>query len=97
MPERKLKHGTGYNASKPPANTAYPPAQPADYVNQYTDYLDKIMVKNSPQSSVPYAPPAVMPQMQQSPLPGVSQYQNAYRAVLPRVNYNIPFKNGGVK
>ena len=97
MPTPPIKHGTGYDTSKIPSNSAdrQPRATLSNYTNPYTDYLDKIMIRNSPRTDVPYRPAPTMPAMEQSPLPGVSQYQNAYSAVLPRINYNIPYKYGG--
>lgn len=93
-PSPPINHGGNYDTTKVPSSTATPNAAPAAsiYNNPYTDYLDKLMLKNSPQTSVPYAPAPVMPQMQQSPLPHVAQYQDPYGTMLPRINYNIPYK-----
>lgn len=98
IPTPPIKHGAGYDTTKVPSNTATaaptPQQQAAAYSNPYTDYLDKTMLKYTPQSRVHIDN---TPVMEQSPLPNVSQYQNAYSAVLPRMNYNIPFKNGGTQ
>lgn len=98
IPTPPIKHGAGYDTTKIPSSTATPAPTPqqqaAAYSNPYTDYLDKTMLKYTPQSRVPIDN---TPVMEQSPLPNVSQYQNAYSAVLPRMNYNIPFKNGGTQ